>query len=100
MPDFIQSLFQEYGLLVPYAVIVSFIGLSASNFAQLLASLAIISGVYIAISKIFAMTIDFGLLDLTGHFILPEDQKNMIMVIIFVFVVGFISYIFKSAIRD
>ncbi|MGH1350998.1 MAG: hypothetical protein ACRBBN_09340 [Methyloligellaceae bacterium] len=100
MQDFIVGIFDDYGLLVPYSIIIAFIGLSASSISQLIASLAIICGLYVLIFKMFAMTLEFGLLDLTDFFGLPAEQGNLLMMGLFVYSVGIGTYLIKGVVLD
>lgn len=88
---------EQFGLVPLYAVIIAFLGFSASNIKHLLMVLSILCGVYITMFQSFNLKAKFGFIDVTQFLPVSQDTGNMIVAAVFVYIVGFAAYGVKRA---
>lgn len=99
MPYGIDQLFVDYGILPTFAFMSVWLALTSPHLGQLIATMAILSGIYIAILKVFELNLEFGIFDLTIYYKVTGEQGDMIVGTLFIFLFGFLVYFFKSSIE-
>ncbi len=92
MLDLITLFVKEFGLLPLYAVIITYIGFSAPTFGALFMSLSIVCGVYITMFKAFNLKAQIGIIDFTQYMPVSEDIGNLIIAVLFVYMIGLTAY--------
>jgi hypothetical protein len=88
---------EQFGLLPLYAVIIAYLGFSASNLRHLLMVMSILCGVYIAMFKAFNLKAKFGIIDVTQFLPVSQEIGNMVVAAVFVYLIGFAAYGLKRA---
>ena len=96
--DLFQMIAETYGLLPVYALIVAYMGFSASSVRQLLTMLMIAAGVYVTMFRAFNLSADLDVFKLAERFGLHRNVANGVAGALFVFVLGFAVYGLKRLI--
>ncbi len=99
MPYGIDQLFVDYGILPTFVFMSVCLALSSPHLGQLIATLAILSGIYIAILKIFELNLDLGIFDLTIYTKVTGEQGDIIVGTVFILAFGILVYFFKSSLE-
>lgn len=87
--DLFTLIAEKYGLLPVYALIVAWMGVSASTVRQLLTMLMIAAGVYVTMFRAFNLGGDLDVFGLAARFNLHPDVVNGVSAALFVFGLGF-----------
>lgn len=90
--DLFQLIAEKYGLLPVYALIVAWMGFSASTVRQLLTMLMIAAGVYVTMFRAFNLGADLDVFNFAERFHLHPDVANGVAAALFVFGLGFAVY--------
>lgn len=90
--DLFQFIAEKYGLLPVYALIVGWMGFSASSVRQLLTMLMIAAGVYVTMFRAFNLGAGLDVFKLAERFHLHPDVANGVAAALFVFGLGFAVY--------
>ncbi len=88
MPDFLMDIIDQLGIMPFYIFIIAVIGISVSGMGQLVAGLAILSGVYIVLFKYLNQKLPLDVLDISNFIAMPDEQGHMITAVIVFFVIG------------
>lgn len=88
---------EQFGLVPLYALIIAFLGFSASNLKHLLMILSILCGLYITMFKSFNLKAKFGVIDVTQFLPVSQDTGNMIVAAVFVYIIGIAAFGLKRA---
>ena len=97
MVELMKTIGEQCGLVPLYALIIAFGGFSASNVKHLIMVMGIMCGVYITMFKAFNLKAQFGPVDVTQYLPVPQDVGNMVVAVVFVYVIGFAAYGVKRA---
>jgi hypothetical protein len=96
--DPLQLIAETYGLLPVYALIVAWMGFSASTVRQLLTMLMIAAGVYVTMFRAFNLGANLDVFHLAKRFGVHPDAANGVAAALFVFGLGFAVYGLKRLI--
>src|SRR5262245_58297890 len=92
MTDAIRLFAEQFGLLPLYAILIAIAGFGASRLNHLIFALRILSSGYITMFKAFNLKAQFGPIDITQYVPVTQDLGNMIVAVIFVYLIGFAAY--------
>lgn len=99
MNDIMKMIAEHLGLVPLYAIIIAYLGFSASNYRHLIMILGILSGVYVTMFKTFNLKMQFGAFDVTQYAPVSNEVGNWIIATAFVYGLGFAAYSVKLMLR-
>lgn len=92
MTEFTGEFAEQFGLIPLYAAIVAYSGFTASGVRHLIFVLGILCGIYVTLFKALNLKMQLGLVDFMQYLPVSQDVGNIIVAVLFVYLIGFAAY--------
>lgn len=99
MTELITEFVAQFGLIPLYAVITALQGFKARDFQHLIFVLGLLCGVYITMFKTFNLKMQLGVIDISSYLPVSQDIGNIIMAVLFVYIIGFAAYAVRRTLK-